>query len=475
MSKKRIFGLAFLCLIVPAFIYMNNGDLRKTASNTKTFQFLDVPVKKTVHSLKQLHESTPTIKNPEKEASRRKMVVILAYMHTGSTYLGSILQNHQESFYEYEALRSLMYSTHASKTIYFLNGTERKLTKDPNPQNIHHNVDPKLGAEAIENMVTCQHDKLDIATLANHYFPLTSMENLHTKDFFRCQERLFGSPLYLHARDAVHYVDNKMLHSINRSKTIIEKCMPIIKQRCNSSSLVVEKVIRMTMKMADILLTNLPEVKIIHLVRDPRAMLDSQSRKGDTNANNPIVLRERIKYMCNQMKADLLLVKTLKVAYPGQIRTVRYEDMVKSQISVIEGLFEFIDIPFTPEDKEYIKAHDRTNKNKISSKGLIPGKKLIDNQTRIITRKILSLPNYMPNRPRATYVRPQMARSLSQRKVSSPPRRQLSWREHLSELSLQALNTHCSEVYEMLGYVKFANRSELLDMKKSNFIPISLN
>jgi len=53
------------------------------------------------------------------------IVIILAYMHTGSTHLGEVLHKYTGSFYEYEPLRFLQKTTRAGQAIRFLNGTMR--------------------------------------------------------------------------------------------------------------------------------------------------------------------------------------------------------------------------------------------------------------------------------------------------------------------------------------------------------------
>lgn len=52
-------------------------------------------------------------------------VIVLAYMHTGSTYLASILQNHPDTFYEFEPLRSMQYQYNRNMYMTFLNRTIR--------------------------------------------------------------------------------------------------------------------------------------------------------------------------------------------------------------------------------------------------------------------------------------------------------------------------------------------------------------
>ena len=56
---------------------------------------------------------------------RVKIIIILAYMHTGSTFLGSILQQIPGIYYEYETLRSLQQDSRNRNTVVYMNGSER--------------------------------------------------------------------------------------------------------------------------------------------------------------------------------------------------------------------------------------------------------------------------------------------------------------------------------------------------------------
>ena len=55
----------------------------------------------------------------------RAMIAVLAYMHTGSTYVGSVFQNHPATYYEYEPLRSLQAMSRRNESTTWLNGTTR--------------------------------------------------------------------------------------------------------------------------------------------------------------------------------------------------------------------------------------------------------------------------------------------------------------------------------------------------------------
>ena len=68
--------------------------------------------------------------------------------------------------------------------------------------------------------------------------------------------------------------------------------------------------------MVEILLNAFPDIKIIHLTRDPCAMLDSQVRKNDMRAREFDRFVYTTANMCSKMWRDLQLCHVLKNAYP---------------------------------------------------------------------------------------------------------------------------------------------------------------
>ena len=57
--------------------------------------------------------------------TKAKIVIILAYMHTGSTYTGGLIEHHPGTYYEYESLRSLQMATKRKRMIRYLHDTPR--------------------------------------------------------------------------------------------------------------------------------------------------------------------------------------------------------------------------------------------------------------------------------------------------------------------------------------------------------------
>lgn len=266
----------------------------------------------------------------------------------------------------------------------------RKLQPNTVPEIIHHNIDPRIGAEAVSKMISCNQNELDLATLANNYYPSGLIHNRDQTSFIKCQERRFGMSISLHAENAIKYVENKMLFNITRAKAIIHSCLPFLVEKCKKSKIVVQKFIRMTMDMAKLLLHGNQNLKLIHLVRDPRAMLDSQVRKRDSGAHILSTFKGRAHYMCQQMLSDLQLAKELKRVYPDQIYTVRYEDMIDVNKTTIKNIFQFIDIPFSKNDDVYVKQTSRQSSSKNSTHLIVPWQKHISLQNLNIVNSFCS-------------------------------------------------------------------------------------
>ncbi|XP_045202965.2 uncharacterized protein LOC123556378 [Mercenaria mercenaria] len=387
-----------------------------------------------------------------------KIVIILAYMHTGSSYTARIIQNHPGTFYEFEPLRSLQESSRRGTWIQYLNGTKRRVSGEV--------IDANVGAEAVYNTVTCNHQNLDIATLSTSYLGVEASDNRDIKDYFRCQGiRPFTRTASTRDRRKYRPNVNEVGHSqtgrnmsklnhvnfpnerrpvfinrqhwskrqadiINRARNLrlsqtlqnpvveknIQSCLPRLIDRCRNATTRLTKYIRMTMEMVEGLLDKVGNLRVIHLLRDPRAMMDSQLRKNDMNVKSFPVFQRRTRYMCTRMNMDLDIAEKLKKSYPGQIFTLRYEDLVDDPLKTSQKLFNFIDIPFTSADKKFIT-------------------------------------------------------STSIETVKDSKYRASVWRSHITSEHLNVVNRYCYKLYNTLGYISFEHISDVRDLKLPDHFP----
>ena len=95
------------------------------------------------------------------------------------------------------------------------------------------------------------------------------------------------------------------------------KCVPILRSLCSQSSLRAAKTVRAQMMSMDALLAADPEVRVIHLLRDPRGVVSSRREAHDDSVigrysaaarklnSSDVVRREAVIY-CRTAVLDIL-------------------------------------------------------------------------------------------------------------------------------------------------------------------------
>lgn len=130
-------------------------------------------------------------------------------------------------------------------------------------------------------------------------------------------------------------------------------CSRQLQAVCENSPYRIIKTIRVELANVKSLLESLPNLKIIHLVRDPRATLFSQNMFG--------MCQERYggwsgctNTYCTRLENDVLEEEKIKQIYPNRIMTVLYEDIARHPIETAKKMYEFTEAEFTKEAYSYI-------------------------------------------------------------------------------------------------------------------------
>nr|XP_027222455.1 carbohydrate sulfotransferase 5-like [Penaeus vannamei] len=127
-----------------------------------------------------------------------------------------------------------------------------------------------------------------------------------------------------------------------------------LRNLCLNQTNIVVKVIRMRVSwLADLLLEAGPELKVVHLVRDPRATFRSSKMFVRTQAD--------YKALCPRILKDLQMIDTVKKLFPGRVTSVKYEDLCLDTKGVATTLWRFLsgapeaDLP--PTWAHYLAEH----------------------------------------------------------------------------------------------------------------------
>ena len=119
----------------------------------------------------------------------------------------------------------------------------------------------------------------------------------------------------------------------------LDRCLEPLIEKCRQSDIVAVKVIRLHMSYVDQLLSSDPDLRIIHLVRDPRGLVQAWRNVARKRSRSMIHMQLNAKLMCRRMLTDCEIRRRLELKYPRRILVVRYEDLVTATDNVLNDVY----------------------------------------------------------------------------------------------------------------------------------------
>ena len=131
------------------------------------------------------------------------------------------------------------------------------------------------------------------------------------------------------------------------------QCLKKAGSSCQTSSMLVIKFIRLRISAAISLLPYFSNLKIVHLVRDQRGILNSQKKVGLLNAE----AKHPVTELCSNLEEDLTYTKLLMKTNPNRVM-LQYEDIAEDPFKTTERLYNFAEADFSSSVKTFItKRH----------------------------------------------------------------------------------------------------------------------
>jgi len=152
---------------------------------------------------------------------------------------------------------------------------------------------------------------------------------------------------------AESFAEYRLCFQKYRRQLTTANCTNVFREAITSRRLRTTKVVRATMSSMGPLLRSLPTLRIIHLVRDPRAVALSRIRFGDSGLgaytmsikrSTSGIVAEASLY-CHHVTADIRSRLALEREFPGRILSVRYEDVVANPEQRFRDIYKFLDEP----------------------------------------------------------------------------------------------------------------------------------
>ena len=255
------------------------------------------------------------ISNNSKDSYQK--VLIMAYWRTGSTYFGQLLSRYPRTYYNYEALHLF-----SNKGNHWKNYTEEE------------------GIQLIEDLLNCDFQ----SNLTIKY--LSHIKYHRTKVTFQ-----------------VPYLSDNCKHDTCFDPNLHSNL-------CNNSSMNMIKTVRLRISSVKALLESYPRLKIIVLVRDPRAVLNSRWT-GFTGWCGGKPHCKEVSSFCNEFTNDISGTVNLINEGTQNIKIVRYEDLVSNRTNIVTQTLKALGVSITFErvqnffngfesDKKYLYNAVRT-------------------------------------------------------------------------------------------------------------------
>ena len=160
---------------------------------------------------------------------------------------------------------------------------------------------------------------------------------------------------------------------IKSRRTPKKECIKRQETLCKKAKHIVTKVLRMTVGSLEPLLRTVPDLKIIQLMRDPRAIINSRIHSQGYPARDYV---SNSKALCQKMTWDLEEGLVLMKNYPDRFKFVFYEDVKSDVLSKARQLSNFIGMEF---DEAEVARLNIVSVNKAKSRSVATKSRVIDN------------------------------------------------------------------------------------------------
>lgn len=132
-----------------------------------------------------------------------------------------------------------------------------------------------------------------------------------------------------------HKTNNISLNEATR------KCALVMKKACKASKYIILKTIRIPLKILVPFTEVFPKLKILHLLRDPRATLKSQSRFGVVRTE---YLQENATKFCNRVYNDITIARQTTSIASGRYFPISYENLAKYPLEMATKVYNFLEM-----------------------------------------------------------------------------------------------------------------------------------
>ncbi|XP_067130352.1 carbohydrate sulfotransferase 5-like isoform X1 [Centruroides vittatus] len=315
-------------------------------------------------------------------------VLVLTYPRSGSSFVGKLLQSPSQAFYHFEPLHYLFDRKRSRSRS---SGRSRAYpSKYPTPHEFTHDIFMCKYRNSFLNWAK-NHNSLKILQRNERYWKSCSDVN--------------GTNLCYNAE----YFHNK----------------------CRNFTMQVAKTIRMSVSEAHTMLDTYKDLnlKIIHLLRDPRGIMNSRSKPSIASWCKTDITCYSSRVFCAKLDSDLMEAERILQKYPNRYLPLRYEELCCDMYRETERIFKFLGFGQVPkETTQFLHSHNLA---------------IMQNNTSLVEEKYLE---------------------SSYTTVRDSFKTAFAWRNELKFRNVKFIQRHCEKVMQKTNYAIVTTEGEMKDL-----------
>lgn len=205
-------------------------------------------------------------------------------------------------------------------------------------------------AQEIKNWLTCNLMSLSLPTLKDPF------HQTYTK-----QLRSIRSCIKRYSTIRRLGTTGNLRRRYENPESSVKRCLYKPISVCKGSPAIVLKFIRLRMENVLNVLPYFPNMKVIHLLRDPRGIFNSRSHLNWQK--NVIKNNKSISQFCDMLHQDLSVSKLIQKVDPDRLKLLQYEDLADRPIETASDLFSFAGLRFTQTVASYLKRSTSSSRD----------------------------------------------------------------------------------------------------------------